>query len=721
MKNKKKKKINKNNKVKKESKKRLIAKENPLGFEINKDLIFNNNSETVIKSILEKIMINVFVTIKVNNIESLMNKFCSHNLIKEINSLLSLSNLCYEKENPNFSEIIFNDNYIRTEPNMEKYDITQPSPAILDRWKIYRMGLVKFTKSKLSKNKDNKLKEEKRNTSRRISKLKSDIRSRKNTDIISRTQRNEYLDVIEKAKMKKEGLKFFDSFPSFPISESVFKQEVNLTKEQEKQIESLRDEILMKEKLKRKEDEKQYNIGLLKSNSQKEKEYKKEKELEEKKYRGKTIGITANGEIIFIKSINVKDLKSEFMEVTSHMNNEIEKKVSTKIKNKSNLDLKVKEIEKNKINEEQIDYYRENNKDRINKQIIIGGSSFSNFVPETGVNIKQGIEVKSGGNDFTNKYKKISFNQFEKKSEIFNKSNKENNIFSQIKKENEILSPNKDNNYKNNEKINNINNNVNQLLDTHLQKRRNSNQVLSFRMNINKKTIERSSSLPDLYTPKINSKNNFESIINEYNTNNNDDLMVKNSFNFTNYNNSYHNSNSSYGIINSKKYYSNINNYSHINHLIKTSSSFKEILFNDKVITNDNIKENIQNKFTNNISTTSRNFFSNFKRNFKILSKPKRSFYSLRKIQNFNNDIVNDKNWGTISNDNVINHIHKIPNINAAKNSSYENKFRVRTNVNEIILKKMNMADTLSFRKIGSEIQDIKKFNEKAKIKKIKV
>jgi hypothetical protein len=149
MKNKKKKKINKNNKVKKESKKRLISKENPLGFEINKDLIFNNNSETVIKSILEKIMINVFVTIKVNNIESLMNKFCSHNLIKEINSLLSLSNLCYEKENPNFSEIIFNDNYIRTEPNMEKYDITQPSPAILDRRKIYRMGLVKFTKSSI--------------------------------------------------------------------------------------------------------------------------------------------------------------------------------------------------------------------------------------------------------------------------------------------------------------------------------------------------------------------------------------------------------------------------------------------------------------------------------------------------------------------------------------------------------------------------------------------
>ena len=240
-------------------------------------------------------------------------------------------------------------------------------------------------------------------------------------------------------------------------------------------------------------------------------------------------------------------------------------------------------------------------------------------------------------------------------------------------------------------------------------------------MNINKKTIERSSSLPDLYTPKINSKINFESIVNEYNTNNDNDLMVKNSFNFTNYNNSYHNSNSSYGIINSKKYYSNINNYSHINHLIKTSSSFKEILFNDNVITNDNIKENIQNKFTNNISTTSRNFFSNFKRNFKILSKPKHSFYSLRKIQNFNNDIVNDKNWGTISNDNVINHMHKIPNINAAKNSSYENKFRVRTNVNEIIFRKMNMADTLSFRKIGSEIQDIKKFNEKAKIKKIKV
>jgi hypothetical protein len=47
-------------------------------------------------------------------------------------------------------------------------------------------------------------------------------------------------------------------------------------------------------------------------------------------------------------------------------------------------------------------------------------------------------------------------------------------------------------------------------------------------MNINKKTIERSSSLPDLYSPKLNSKINFESIVNEYNTNNDNDLMVKN-------------------------------------------------------------------------------------------------------------------------------------------------------------------------------------------------
>ena len=52
--------------------------------------------------------------------------------------------------------------------------------------------------------------------------------------------------------------------------------------------------------------------------------------------------------------------------------------------------------------------------------MIIAGSSFPNFVPETGVNLKQSGDVKSGGTDFLSKYKKISLEQYEKALLLYN-------------------------------------------------------------------------------------------------------------------------------------------------------------------------------------------------------------------------------------------------------------------------------------------------------------
>ena len=197
---------------------------------------------------------------------------------------------------------------------------------------------------------------------------------------------------------------------------------------------------------------------------------------------------------------------------------------------------------------------------------------------------------------------------------------------------------------------------------------------------------------------KINSRNYFESC------NITNDLNIS----FT-----HNKSNSFKSNINS-----NINNYNfnYKQNLINTSSSFKNIFFYDEVDINNKI-----NKKKNISTSTSKNYFINFNKNFKILSKPKRAFNSIRKMQTFNSDIVNNKNWGIISDrEKEINNWKKMPNINIVKNILDKNIFRVRSNLNEIYMSKMNIENKLSFRKIEDEI---KKYNnnyyKKIRLKKV--
>ena len=61
----------------------------------------------------------------------------------------------------------------------------------------------------------------------------------------------------------------------------------------------------------------------------------------------------------------------------------------------------------------------------------------------------------------------------------------------------------------------------------------------------------------------------------------------------------------------------------------------------------------------------------------------------------------------------------RIPVINVLKKIKDKNILRVRTNINEIYNKKMNMVDRLSYRKIENEIKDYDEYNKNKK-KKIK-
>ena len=700
-------------------------------FEINKDLVFSNIAEIIATNIVEKIILNAFVEIRKKNIYSLIGIQCSNYLLKEINSLLSLSYICYEKENYFPSELEFNDNYLRYEIPLEECEISQPTAPLLDRWKVHRVNIIKHNKNQ----KSHERRKSREKTNNKSTKRKSELKDNNNKDIdikksLSKTQRNEnkyeYIDVIEKAKMQREALRLFDSFPCFPITE--FKPETNLTKEEEAQIASLREEILLKEDLKRKEEEKKRRLAFLGRNSRQEKD-NIQKELEEKnKYKGKNIGVTSNGEIIFIQSVNVKNLKSEFLEISSKMNNDIENinskrtsiigNIQNRTKKSNKLDKK--EIEKNKENIENEDLFKENNKNRINQQVIIGGSSFNIFVPEIGVNLRQGKGVKSGGNDFMNKYNKISFEQFEKTLEKFQKTNKENNELIEIKNDNENISTVKSRNNKNNEINNNNSNNIiinnlnqsNQIINSTMNRRRNTAMYNFNLSNTVNKNFERSSSLPDIFKANIIANMNNTSTNN--NTNNiNNDLTIKQSFNFTNYNNSFNfNNNSNINNNNSTRY--NIYKHHNMSNFIKTSSSFKNLFFNNEVRNKDNKNNNI----TNNISTTSTNFFLNFNKNYKILSRPQ-AIISLKKMQTFNSDIVNDHNWGISQEKDIQNNI-KMPYINVPKNHFDKNILRVRSNINEIYTKRKNMVDRLSYRKIENEIKEYRDMSKRGLYKKSK-
>ena len=626
--------------------------------EIDKKYVFKNNSEIIAKEIIEKIIKNVFITVKNKDLNSLINVSCTNYLLQEINSLISNYYICYEKENYFFSDTIFNDNYIREDVSWDELNLKQPTPGQLDRWKIYRMEVVDST----NKNKSQilEMSEEKsylmdHKSSKRfkphkilkISKLVKKIKEDKKKQKILEKEETEI-----KSDNKKLRYKDIDSFPSYPLSDDLFKINVNLTKEQEKQIEEYREEFKLKNELKKKEKEnekKEMNENAIIQGGNDHNENKSGKKMNNK-YKDKTIGVTTNGEIIYIKNINVNDLKSDFLEInsrTKNANNNKSSKNITVIRRRSVASLNVKkkarksisniEIEKNKEYDIDYEFYKTNNKERLNQQMIIGGSSFPNFIPETGVNLKQSGNVKSGGTDFLSKYKKISLEQYGKALLLYNK------------------------------------NEIPDLKKNVIQNK-----------NIIQKSLLKSSSLPEINS---NSRTNMESsnIFNAFNNINvNNDSNIKNSFNFTNYNNS-------------NMIYSSKNN---MNNFMKTSSSFKNIFFQEDI--------SLHGEESNIPTHTTQHFFRNFNPKTKIISTGiKKENKSLNEIKDFTVDILKRNNWGMVQNNQYKNYNREKPIINIFKRNylskNIDANFRVRSNVNENYIRKLKAFNSLSFRSQSTE------------------
>ena len=617
-------------------------------------------SEIIAKIIFDKILTNVYNEIKLKKLEKLINLFSSNNFIKQITNFISLSFVRYENDK---------------NASNDESNIIPPSPAQLDNWKIHRINVVKYRKRKSAKINTNKNISNKILTKSRFRMSKSNTIRNNGTVGGGGDTGGEIYDIIEKNRDRMKSLKYFDSFPSFPLSENLFKRETYLTKEQEKEVELYRKEMKIKEENKKKREQVKRRFAIFDGSTHRD-------ETNNNKYKNKNIGVTTKGEIIFIKSLDVKNLMSDFIEITTKMKEKIKKeKRRTTIKDKNNI-LKEKEQEIEFNSNILIE-----NKKRANKQIIIGGSPFENFKPEPGVNLIENNETKSGGNDFENKYKRLSFEQFKKTLEQFQKANNEKNKIIEIQKESEILSPISRNNSNSN----------NPIMNSQIPIMRNT--LYNFSINNNnindlKKTFERSSSLPELFSSSnINSRNSNDISLNNKNIGgksyNDNDLMIKNSFNF-------------------------MNNNSQMHNFIKTSSSFQKLIFNDDKESKDNNNKNIFNKIMNNTPSTATNFFINFNRNYKIFPKNKNGLNSLKKKRNIYDNILNNIDLGTKSQEIETNYINAIPKINIVKNIKDKNILRVRSNLNEIYNQKMNILNKLTLRRNES---DINVFN-KLKIEK---
>ena len=600
-------------------------------------------SDIIAKIIFDKILTNVFTEIKSKELDKLSNIFSSNKLINEITNLINLLYVHYERDNNTHND---------------ELNITPPLPGKLDNWKIHRINVIKYHRRKSPKGNIRKNMENKTLTTSRI-RISKTIR-------ISGTGGGrgtgvEIYDIINRNKDKMKTLKYFDSFPSYPLSESLFKHETYLTKEQEKEVELYRKEMELKEENKMKRIQAKRRFAIFDGTTH----------IDENidNYKDKNIGVTAKGEIIFIKSLNVKNLKSDFIEITTKMKEKINKekpKTRATIKDKNNL-LKNKEIEIESNKNIFMEY-----KKIGNRPIILGGSPFNNFTPEPGVNLIENNETKSGGNDFENKYKKISLEQFQKTLEQFQKANNEKNKIIEIQKEREMLSTISRNNSNSNNPM--MNSQIPVKLNTlyNFGKNNNSNNI-----NDLKKTFERSSSLPELFSSTyFNSRNS-----------NDNNLMIKHSFNFIN------------------------NNNNQMHNFIKTSASFQNLIFSDDKESKDkNNNKNKFNKIMNNAPSTAKNFFINFNRNYKIFSKNKKyNLNSLKKPRKIYSNILSNIDLGTKSQELETNYIKEIPKLNVVKNIKDKNILRVRSNLNELYNQKISILNKLTLRTNESDINDYNK------------
>ena len=394
----------------------------------DKNISTNNNKETIILILIDKIISNVIHESTKNEIYTKLNLFCYNYAKNQINDMLKTKFFFHDNEtNENKGKIFWN-------YNPEKFDnwtiFKEPKNAEKDRNNSNMINIMTCKNTEPNKFvKNNNALTELIELENNISPNKMFIK--KGTLKIKRTNTIKYNNLLnsnkkERQKYKKEIIelnyvdlekeKYYNIY-----SEMNKNEEYNILRKEkeESKIKNEKERIINEEK-------KMFLEKTLKAL-----EANKNKRLPN--IDGKGLTFDPNGKIIKKSLIKVNKLKKEFMPVKSKLTeNEtniqkkdeiVHKKLNiNQMKNKKGNALKSKNkkilIEynpKDKLNQDDYSKYKEK-EDMDIKPITPSGSNLDRITPVTGVILKYNIFKRDGGFNYFKKYHKPSMNDFNKLS-----------------------------------------------------------------------------------------------------------------------------------------------------------------------------------------------------------------------------------------------------------------------------------------------------------------
>ena len=559
-------------------------------------------SDIIVQYVLDKILKKAIVEANKNKTDQLLNNFCIYNLLETINK--SVQNIFISREiDPakikNNPQMYYDNNYSDNFP-ISEININQPKPSQLDRWKIYKIPTIKKMDFNL-----NRIEEDPNFQEDLLKSTKNILEPNKNTKIVEESKIKEKDDnIISKNQIV--------DLPIYPLEDSekeiynnniIDKNEYYHFLDNNKNNNFLNDFLLEEEKKKKEINKKLKLLSIIKK-------IKKPKvKFEQSKNRN--FNLDHNGEIIVVKGYKESGLQKDFVRVRAKpfdkTKNRIEKYYSSDKPSKVEKNIFLEEA--NKIKE---------------KETIIGGSPFKIFSPETGVNIKEGINIKSGGNDFYQKFKKHDLSSF-------------HNTVDNLKKESFLRS-----------KILFRKGNVSDLSNNSISIINNANNSFlnpsSENINSNKTRI----SLPEI-KPTIknsNTKNKTQKLVDSYSSLLNDSYIKR------------------------KSNFSFFNEYNQLQYCnkMKASNSFKTIMLSKDENINDELSHQslFQNIKNNNICKSCR------KTNRKIIN------YSFMDI--FNRSILKNTSWGSSFS-------NEFSNLDWINNSSYyfQKRFQLNDRLNNMM------------------------------------
>ena len=371
----------------------------------NQKFLFDNSVETIIKIIIEKLISYTITISEQKKIEKKIKNVCNNFIFKQLNSIVHIFSLEYDKD----ELFLLNENKDLIKNNL--YEVQEPKPINKDR-----------NINKLINNSSIKEIQNEKSFFTKISSQDETIYLNKNNK-----KKHSLSQTINENKKIKKTIPFFTSF-DLP-KKDFFKPQPELD-----DIEKLRNEVKLIEKLKKEEKMKKRKMKFLNFINQ-----KKEKKLY---FNSEKYTFDSDGKIIAKKKINDKLLQDNFIKLKSKLISIKNATDSNKLFiKKENSELTKKEIISNLKKEnsfpdltDNINYFPEINEIMTLEQkkqnfCPPSGNNFNLIIPESGViikdnnnNIKEGI-IKENNNKFSiYQYNKIAKN-------ILNKNEREKLIF----------------------------------------------------------------------------------------------------------------------------------------------------------------------------------------------------------------------------------------------------------------------------------------------------